>query len=183
MMHLVELPGGLSLNECLAKGQNKLATLFHLLIKFRALPSAFTADVSMAYNGIQLEDEYIKFQKYLWKPNLDPSQETIIMVILTVIYGVRPSGNLTMEGFSVLAKYVLQHFPEHRLGALALLTKAYMDDILASYKTDEDRDIAAEGLKATLGIGSMEVKAITKSGFKPDPKVSADLESALRWYS
>ena len=43
-------PSGESLNCILAKGQNKLAKIVHLLIQFVMQEYTVTADVSVAYN-------------------------------------------------------------------------------------------------------------------------------------
>ena len=69
-------PGGASLNSVLAKGQNRLARLQHLFIRFRRAKFAVTGDVSMAFNGSKLIPEHFKYQQYLWKENLLPSDET-----------------------------------------------------------------------------------------------------------
>ena len=167
-------PGGESLNNILAKGSNKLASILHILLRFRQKPAAMTADVSMAYNGVKLDPSYLKFQKYLWKEDLDSSNPTIVMVVRTLIYGVRPAGNLTMAGFSKLSDYCREHFPEHELGAKVLSQDAYMDDLLHS---GENLDICrktAESLDFTLNLGSMGVKAYTFSSSKPSEVVSAD---------
>ena len=58
-------PNGESLNNTLAKGQNKLSSLFNLLLKFRAREHAFCADIFMAYNGVKLHSEHFRFQLYL----------------------------------------------------------------------------------------------------------------------
>ena len=135
---VLQNPGGESLNETLAKGQNKLARILHILLRFRSKYSALTADVSMAYNGIKLLPEHFKFQRYLWKEDLDPSNPTIVMIIKTMIYGVRPAGNATMAGFDRLAEHCILNHPEHSKGAQVLADDAYMDDLLRSEHTEEE---------------------------------------------
>jgi hypothetical protein len=54
-------PGGESLNGCLAKGQNRLCKLQHLMLRFRMGQEAVTADISMAYNGTRLHPEHMKY--------------------------------------------------------------------------------------------------------------------------
>ena len=167
-------PGGESLNEILAKGQNKLAGLFNLLVKFRAGSAAFSADISMAYNSIKLHPSDYKYQKYLWLPDLDEKQVVITMVVLTLIYGVKAAGNLTMAGFQLVADAVMEMYPEFFLGAEALKYSAYMDDLFKAFFNDVDRDNATTSLDGTLQVGSMSVKAVTKSGQPPSESVSAD---------
>jgi hypothetical protein len=79
-------PGGNSLNGVLAKGQNRLRKLQHLLVRFRRGRAAVTADISMAYNGTKLRPEHLKYQKYLWKDDLLPENPTKVMYVTTLIY-------------------------------------------------------------------------------------------------
>jgi hypothetical protein len=81
-------PGGESLNGCLAKGQNRLCKLQHLLLRFRMGQEAVTADISMAYNGTRLHPEHMKYQRYLWKDGLLPQNPVKVMYVCTLIYGV-----------------------------------------------------------------------------------------------
>ena len=165
---------GYSLNDCLAKGDSKLANLLHLLIQFRKGKAALSADIRMAYNTIKLKSQYYRYQKMLWKDFLSIDGETIEMVIKTLIYGVKPAGQLTAEGFNLVADVAEEREPDLKLGADTLRDKKYVDDILASYETDDIRDLAGDSLERTLDYGSMEVKAVTKSGYEPDEKVTTD---------
>ena len=167
-------PGGESLNNILPKGQNKLARILHILIRFRSKRAALTADVRMAYNGVRLLPEYYAYQKYLWKEGLDPNNPTIVMIVKTLIYGVKPAGNQTMVGFSKLADHTLEWFPEHACGAEVLRENAYMDDLLDSEDSEEECKKVAESLEFVLDQGSMSVKAFTFSGETPSELVSAD---------
>ena len=166
---------GYSLNCILAKGSNMLATLLHLLIQFRVGASAFTADISMAYNQVKLEPEFLMFHKYLWKEDLKPDSETLKMVITTLIYGVRSSGNLTMTGFKLVAAAADQIAELAESGGPdCLRDSSYMDDVMSAFVNNLRRDLAADGLEGTLALGNMGVKAVTKSGQLPPEKVSAD---------
>ena len=166
-------PGGNSLNGVLAKGQNRLSKLQHLLIRFRRGPAAVTADISMAYNGTRLRPEDLKYQKYLWKAELLPDSPTIVMVVSTLIYGVKPSGQQCQVSIEKLAGH---HEDKGQCleGARVLKGDTYVDDIITSLKTIEQCQQVATDIVQILGKGSMAVKAFTFSGQKPDSKVSAD---------
>lgn len=170
-------PGGESLNAVLAKGANTLANLYSILLKFRFGLYALSTDVTMAYNGIQLDSSHFKYQKYLWKEHLDPESPVVEMVIKTLIYGVKPSGNLTIEGFKLASEYCIANFPEYKEGAEALKESAYMDDIPHSSDSKEEIKKVGEGIKFTLGLVSMGVKAFTYSGEDPPTEVSEDGKS------
>ena len=167
-------PGGESLNTILAKGANTLTKIFDILIGFRTKPCALTCDIRMAYNGLMLEPEFYKFQRYLWKEGLDPTNPTIIMCIITVIYGIKPSGQQTIAAFRLLADYCIENHPEHTPGALAVKNKAYMDDVGVSTNSPEENQSLAASISFTLALGSLAVKAFAFSGMPPPEEMSGD---------
>ena len=167
-------PGGESLNDILARGMNKLGKLLHLLVKFRFGSSAFSADIQMAYNCIKLDPGYYKYQQYLWKEGLTDEEESIVMIVCTVIYGVKPSGNLTIAGFQKVVEAAKELGGHYVIGAICLDACAYMDDIFSAHPTRSERNDASESLQEVLKLGNMSVKAITKSGEAPPDAVTAD---------
>jgi hypothetical protein len=166
-------PGGNSLNGVLAKGQNRLCKLQHLLVRFRRGRAAVTADISMAYNGTKLRPEHLKYQKYLWKDDLLPENPTKVMYVTTLIYGVKPSGQQTQVSLEKLAAHH-RNQGKYLEGATVLENDTYVDDIINSQDTQQDCMVVAEEIVEILARGSMSVKAFTFSGNKPDEKVSAD---------
>ena len=167
-------PGGESLNNILAKGENKLAKIHNILLRFRNKPGGFTCDVKMAYNQVKLDPSCYQYQQYLWKPDLDPSQPVIIMIIRTLIYGVKSSGNQLFSGFNKLADHCIEHFPEHISGAEALKGDSYVDDIIHCDGDNESARLTAESLKFVLSVAGLSVKAFTFAGSPPDPEISKD---------
>ena len=93
----------------------------------------------MAYNQVKLDPSCYHYQIYLWKPDLDPSQPVVVMVVRTLIYGVKSSGNQLFSGFGKVADYAIEHFPEHTPGAETLKDDGYVDDII---HCDEDNKTA-----------------------------------------
>ena len=167
-------PGGDCLNNILAKGQNRLDKILHILMRFRVFPFAFTCDVSMAYNGVKLNPNHYKYQKYLWREELNPENPVKVMVIKTLIYGVRPSGNQLMAGFSKLAQFCMKEYPEHVEGARILENNVYVDDGLKSCKDKQSMETEAQSLLFVLAQAGLGVKSVTYSGLAPDASVSAD---------
>ena len=167
-------PNGSSLNNILAKGKNTLAKVLDTLINFRSRFVGFATDVSMAYNGVKLDLSHYKYQRYLWKEDLNYKNPTKVMIIRTFIYGVKCAGNSTTAGFNMLAEHCIANYPEHAAGAAVLRDRAYMDDVIDSKDTLEECRAAADSLVFTLGLGSMSVKAFSYSGEAPDPEVSSD---------
>ena len=168
--------GGESLNGILPKGQNKLVKILHLLVRFRAGPYAFTCDVSMAYNQIKLAPEFYKFQKYLWIEDLQPGNPVEEMIVRTLIYGVKSSGNQTAVGFERLSDFCEEFHPEYSDGARVLRDNTYVDDGLDSSETEEERERKIAGVKFTLDLGLMSVKGFTRSGQSPPEELSVNGE-------
>ena len=172
-----KLRTGESLNSILAKGANRLPQIFSLLVKFSSRRYAFTADVSMAYNSVKLEPEYFRFQQYLWKRDLDPLAQVTPMVIKTLIYGVKPSGNLTQAGFAKAAEKAHIVRPDLADGAHVILENTYVDDTVSSCSTIEQCRYTAECMKEVLAMANVTIKDFTFSGQAPSEKVSANGET------
>jgi len=170
-------PGGTSLNEILAKGENRLSNIHHVLLRFRNKAAAFTCDIRMAYNMLALDPTHFKYQRFLWKDGLEENSPVEDWIISTLIYGVRPVGNSLIAGFKKVADYAKEHFPQHKAGANALVESAYVDDIAHSDYTAEQSRATAESLNHVLGLAKMEVKGYTFSGHPPPPEVTADGET------
>ena len=166
-------PGGESLNGVLAKGQNRLAKLQHLLVRFRLGAEAVTADISMAYNGTRLRPEHLKFQKYLWKEDLCPANPTEVRFVATLIYGVKPSGQQCQVSLEKLSDHFLEK-ERCQVGAEVLKNSTYVDDIISGQETHAACQQVAEEISEILAKGSMAVKSFTFSGQPPSDKVSAD---------
>ena len=180
-------PGGTSLNDILALGENKLASIHTILLRFCNGRSAFTTDIRLAYNQVALDPQHMRYQKFLWRKDLDPSEHTEPYVINTLIYGVKPVGNCLLAGFSKISAYCKENYPEHAAGAEALERSAYVDDVARADDTAEKSRSTARSLDFTLGLGGMEVKGYTYSGQPPPPEVSSDGETVgvvgLTWTS
>ena len=167
-------PGGDSLNNILAKGENNLAQIPALFLRFRSKQGGLTCDLTMAYNQIRLDPSYYRFQQYLWKPDLDPDQPTVIMVVVTLIYGVKSSGNQLFAGLGQVADHCEEHYPEHSAGAQVLRSDGYVDDIIHAADDLPTAKSTADSLDFVLKTANLSVKAYTFSGSPPAPEVSKD---------
>lgn len=171
-------PGGTSLNDILCKGENRLANIHNILLKFRSKPAAFTCDIRMAYNMVSLDPAYLRYHRFLWKEGLEENSPVVDYVVTTLIYGVRPVGNCLIAGFKKLADYVLEHYPDQAAaGVEALLNSIYVDDVAHADDTAERNKATAESLDFVLSMGSMEVKGYTFSGHPPSEELTADGET------
>ena len=171
-------PGGESLNNTLAKGENRLIKLFNILLKFRVGAAAFTADISMAYNQIFLKPEDYRYQLFLWKEDLNPSSPTQLWVVTTLIYGVRPSGNLMLAAFTALANHAQKKFPVHSDAGEILKRETYVDDSLHAASSLSKARADADSFQFILSLAGMGVKGFTFSSLPPPPEVSTDGKTA-----
>ena len=167
-------PGGESLNNILAKGINQLATIANSVLRFRSGEGVFTCDVTMAYNGVDLDPSCYRYQQFLWKEDLNPENPVIVMIIKTLIYGVRSSGNQLHAGFEKLAEDTIKKFPELAAGAAVLRDEGYVDDLLHVDVDLEAAHAAADQLEKVLERAGLKAKAYTFVGSPPDEAVSSD---------
>ena len=179
-------PRAESLNSTLATGKNILGSLYQILLRFKSKPVGVCCDVKMAYNGVNLEEEYFKYHKYLWQDDLDDNNPIEEWVVGTAIYGERPAGNMTISAFKALAEHVKDNHPQHQLGADSLDNNSYVDDIVQAADDDDQAEKIADDITFTLGKGSMSVKAFAFSKKSPPEEVSADGKTVgvlgYNWY-
>ena len=166
-------PGGPSLNDSLMKGTNKLALIPKLVTTFRLGREALAFDISQCYNQTKLAVEDYRFQKFLWKDDLDPEAPLTVWIMRTAIYGVRPAGNLSQAAINLLADLSVQEDTDLD-GARILLFQTYVDDGSDSGPDLSYCDEAARQVTNILGRGSMAVKVVTISKRKPSEKASPD---------
>ena len=178
-------PGGSSLNDLLAKGHNSVTSLFASLVCFRLGDGALSADIAKFYNQTQLEASYLQYQRILWpraylaeggKGGGEGEElEAVEMVVKTLIYGLRPSGQQCTAGMAKLAAYVDQQRPDLAAGAAAVRA-AYVDDILSPATPGKERELARQ-ISEVLGLAGMQVKGFAVSGEDPPAELSADGET------
>ena len=87
---------GCSLNGLLAKDPNVTNNLIGIVIRWITCKHAFHTDISKMYNAVRLDKTHWRYQLYLWNDDLTEGVKPLWKVIKTLIYGVRPSGNLAV---------------------------------------------------------------------------------------
>ena len=61
-------------------------------------------DIRKMYNTVKLDSRDWCYQRYIWQSDLDPTKIPEEKVIKTLIYGVKPSGNLAERGLREVAR-------------------------------------------------------------------------------
>ena len=175
---------GVSLNDILPKGANNMNNLVQILIRWIIDIWAFHTDIRTMYNRIKLLRPFWCYQLYLWQDELDPSLEPLIKVIMTVIYGVRPSGNQAERAIRITADKNIERYPKAHV---IIHKRTYVDDVLGGEKNKKIGLKVTEELRDCLATGGFGLKGFTFSGDDPDESLSEDKESVmvagLRWYS
>ena len=103
--------GGISLNDLLAKGTNSMNLLVEIMIRWTTYLFAFHTDIQKMYNAILLHVKFWCYQMYYWRDDLAVDQSPRRKVIKTLIYGVKPSGNLAERGLRQTADKTKHLYP------------------------------------------------------------------------
>lgn len=124
---------GLSLNQACMKGPVLQPELWDILINFRTLKVAFTADIEKMYRKVWVSEEDRDLQRIFWRPT--PRVPLKEYRLNTVTYGVVPSSFLATKCLDILAESASQSQPKT---AEAIRRCFYMDDLLSGADTLEE---------------------------------------------
>ena len=175
--------GGCSLNSLLATGANGMNKLVEIMIRWSAKKHGFHTDVSKMYNAVRLDKMFWRYQLYLWSDGLEENVEPRWKVIKTLIYGVRPSGNLAECGLRRTAEISREEFPE----AFDIITNdTYVDDCVSGTEGPQRTLKVTDDLQIVLAKGGFTLKGFVISGEDPPEHLSSDKESVLvggiKWF-
>ena len=120
--------GGLSLNDCLAKGPSLLNGLLGILLRFRQNKVAFIGDISKMYHSIDIPLEDQMTHLFLWR-DFDTSVEPKTYAMTVVNMGDKPSATIAQIALRKTAEEAKEEFPE---SIEIILQNSYMDDISGS---------------------------------------------------
>ena len=175
--------GGRCLNDITMKGRINTLNLISMLLRFSVGPKAFCGDLKQFYNRIGLTEDQWHLQRVLYKENMDINGETKELVIVTLIYGVKPVSALSERAVLDLAESISKVNP--RLEELLVIAR-YCDDLADSDKDDEAvLKIIADADKLFSSVG-LECKGWSKSNEDPHKDVTHDGVSVdvggVSWY-
>ena len=174
---------GFSLNDILAKGKNNMNNLIEIIIRWFSHSIAFHTDVTKMYNSIHLRKEDWTFQRYIWQKDLNPKVLPEEKVIKTIIYGVKPSGNLAESG---LRETALLSSNEYSEISQVICNNVYVDDCLSGGSSEKEAYNLADNLELVLNRGGFSLKGVTFAKKTPPDNLSADENSmcvaGMKWY-
>ena len=175
--------GGCSLNSLLPKGMNRMNKLVEIMIRWSTWKHAFHTDISKMYNVIRLDNVHWKYQLFLWSDDLMVGDVPLWKVIKTVIYGVRPSGDIAECGLRRTAELSRDIYPK---AYDVIMYETYVDDMLSGTDGVDRTFEVTDELHATLSKGGFTLKGFAMSGEEPPETLSTDNESVLvgglRWF-
>ena len=175
--------GGRCLNDLVCKGVIKSINMIKLLLRFSVGRFAITADIRQFYNSGKLTPTQWNLQRFLFKENLDPNNETKEGVICTLIYGVKSSSCQTECIKEKLSDLVREEKPDV---SKVLEDSTYVDDIGESKANTEEVNKLIEDTDEVLASVGVTVKGWTHSGTDPNDKVSTDGVSldigGMKWF-
>ena len=127
--------------------------------------------------------EHWRFQLYLWDERLRVGVTPVWKVIKTLIYGVRPSGNLAECGLRKTAELTKTDCPK---AYDVIMNDIYVDDCLSGNNSGKEVNETTDQLSIALAKGGFSLKGFTFSGQNPPEHLSDDGKSitvgGLKWY-
>ena len=158
-------------NNILAKGVCCLNNLYQLVIHFRSNLYVFTSDISKMYNSVKLKPEMFKFSLYLMSQTLDPKEDYELWCHRSLMYGIRPAGNIAT---CALRKTAALKEKDFTYAPTTLTKRTYMDDSQDGSNKKEIRDEMAKEVEELVPYGGFRIKVITKNFEDPSEKASSD---------
>ena len=160
-----------SLNNILAKGRNNMNNLNRIFLRWRVHKCAFHTDIRKMYNTVRLAPEHWCYQLCLLNPCLNPDKPPEVYVIVTMIYGVKPSGNLAERALREIATLSKDEYPRpHEI----VHEDIYVDDCISGEYSEELAFQSAENLEKVINKVGFGLKGVTFSGRLPPDHLSND---------
>ena len=154
-----------------------------IIIRWTTHKHAFHTDVQKMYNKVLLHPSHWRYQLYYWSENLNVGDVPKWKVIKTLIYGVKPSGNLAEFGLRRTVELSRDEFP---LAYDPILHDTYMDDCISGTESVEKTLRVTDQVQTAVKKGGFDLKGVSMSGCDPPEHLSGDSESVsvagLKWF-
>ena len=143
---------GTSLNKSLFTGPDLLQNLIHVLLSFRQLQFAISADIEGMFLQVGVPDSDQSSLRFLWRE--DPTTKVVVYQYTRHIFGAKDS--------PTCANYALQRTPRNNVSQYPEATKAVlenfsMDDYLDSVESPERALKRSKELLHLLHLGGFKL--------------------------
>ena len=162
--------GGISMNDCLAKGPSLLNNLYGVLLRFRQYSCAFIGDISKMYHSIDIPVEDQMVHLFLWRDlNITKEPETYAMTVVNM--GDRPSATIAQTALQKTAEQAKDEFPE---SSEIISRNTYMDDVTGGADSKEDALERMSEIGIILSKAGFHIKEWIHAGSKRQLCMSKD---------
>ena len=158
-------------NLILAKGENRMSSIFDLIVRNRCRQIAWSSDISKLYNHLHLNSEALPFSLFLFNESLDPDIEPEVWVMTRAWYGITSTGNQAAHAIKLLVDAGAEKNTE---AAEILTSDIYVDDLFGGGDSEETVEDQIQGSHSILSLGEFCLKCVAKSREKPPYKASSD---------
>ena len=160
-------------NEILAKGENRMGSIFFIMIRCRCTGHIWSSDISKLNNQLILDDPSLPDSLFLYGEELNQDKEPEVWVMVWAWYGIVSTGGQAGFALDKLTELMAKDFPQ----AYKTQTEnRYVDDILSGAETENLREDQINAVEEVLKMGGFSLKFIVKSGEKPSENASPDGE-------
>ena len=163
--------GGHCLNNLSMKGRVNTLDLVTMLLRFVIGEVGLCGDLQGFYPSISLHESQWNLQRVLFKEGLDLDSDTLELLFITLIYGVRSVSALSERAVLDLADHVASSSPEV---AEFIRRSRFVDDLATSHQFRWMIDQLIRDSDEVFGSVGLKVKGWTKTGDDPHEDVTKD---------
>ncbi|KAJ0169299.1 hypothetical protein K1T71_015183 [Dendrolimus kikuchii] len=144
---------GVSLNDNLLVGPKLQQDLRHILMRWRKHPICVVADIVKMYRQVRVHNEDTRFQRVLWRDNLN--EPVGHYELQTVTFGTACAPYLAVKSLQRLAEEEQNKFP-----IAAKITKQdfYVDDMMTNCETDNEAIDIYKQMNQLLNSGGFQLQ-------------------------
>lgn len=143
---------GISLNDILLVGPVVQLDLISILLRFRTFKYVFISDIIKMYRQILVQHNQTSLQRIFWRENHNELITTYELKTLT--YGTASASYIATRCLKYLVELNLAHSP---LGAEAIISNFYMDDLLTGANLLEEAIIKRDQIIRILESGQFKL--------------------------
>ncbi|XP_072375544.1 uncharacterized protein [Diabrotica undecimpunctata] len=145
---------GISLNSMLLKGDDQLASLLGVLLRFRERKIGFSGDIKEMFLRVGIIEEDQHAQRFLWRNgSSDNPLEVYVMTVMT--FGATCSPSCAQFVKNTNAKKFSVEYPS---AVDSIVKNHYVDDLLESTDTEDEAIQLAKEIALIHASGNFEIR-------------------------